>query len=443
MTRLPAAQLLILLALLVSACLPDESAKPQGDEGDSADTSRTSDTADTSRGADTGDSAETGDTDTGSVPTVDCSRPRDVAESWTITGPSAEADAEALCAGGAVALRGSVEVYETELTDLTSLGCICSVRYDVLVHDNAGLTSLDGLQTLTDDVWSLEISANAVTSLDPLDGVTATHEARISGEPDLTSLAGLHVSSWLNMGLVINDCDSLVDLEGIEGLDRVGSYVIVADNDALASLAGLGELTDTDFLTLRGNASLRDLRGIGAMRLLYNLNVRGTSLESLAGLESLEEIGLIQIIDDASLTSLDALAPTTLWNLNLQNSALRDLRGLDAVTELEILRIGNNPDLVDLSGLGAVESVNVEFTLNDNAVLEALAGLEAVSTIDTTLVLQSNALLEDVTALHGVESVSSAVFVQYNPSLSSADAQALVDAIGSIGGPTYVSDNGP
>jgi hypothetical protein len=48
-----------------------------------------------------------------------------------------------------------------------------------------------------------------------------------------------------------------------------------------------------------------------------------------------------------------------------------------------------------------------------------------------------------VTRLHGLDTVGGDVVITLNPALSSASAEALGDAIESVGGAVTISGNGP
>jgi hypothetical protein len=59
------------------------------------------------------------------------------------------------------------------------------------------------------------------------------------------------------------------------------------------------------------------------------------------------------------------------------------------------------------------------------------------------LVVQNNTALTDVSALETVDTVAVDLTITDNPTLATSDAEALRDAIGSIGGSVTISGNGP
>ena len=58
------------------------------------------------------------------------------------------------------------------------------------------------------------------------------------------------------------------------------------------------------------------------------------------------------------------------------------------------------------------------------------------------LVVDDNDVLTDVSALHSIEEVLDDLQITNNDALSTEDAEALWDAIGTVGGDVTIEDNG-
>ena len=95
-----------------------------------------------------------------------------------------------------------------------------------------------------------------------------------------------------------------------------------------------------------------------------------------------------------------------------------------------------------LTELSCLEEVHGGLTIYDTALL--VIELPALETVDGSLYLSDNTDLADITSLHGVLNVADNLTITDNAMLTDADAQALVDAIGSenIGGDVTIEGNG-
>ena len=193
------------------------------------------------------------------------------------------------------------------------------------------------------------------------------------------------------------------NLDGLAGLTAVGGYLIIRNNDALASLAGLGGLTSVGGgLTIGYNDALTDLTGLGG-------------LTSLGG----------HLFID-------------------YNEALTDLTGLGGVTSVGgPLFIEYNDTLTDLSGLGGIASVGGALIISTNAALTDLTGLGGITSVEA-LVIAFNDALTNLDALASVASVESDLIIEYNGVLGKCTV-GLYDLLtsGGVGGDVVVHDNAP
>lgn len=129
------------------------------------------------------------------------------------------------------------------LTDLESLRTVRSLG----LHNNTELTSLDGLDQLTDLPGRLDVVGNA--ALDSIAGLRNVRhvgdDVVLSGSP---ALAGIALSSLqrIDGDLTIADLDAVTDLAGLDQLTTVSGNIAIRDNAQLpeaviqAFLARLG-----------------------------------------------------------------------------------------------------------------------------------------------------------------------------------------------------------
>ena len=208
-------------------------------------------------------------------------------------------------------------------------------------------------------------------------------------------------------------CDGLVDLTGLDGLQR-GS-LILTDNAGLTSLEGAPIASQLEDLELERNPELR----------------------TFAGLPTLARAGL-RAIDLPMLESFAALSGVQLTRLELsQLPRPIDLRGLEGVLDtVASVTVTNNAELADLSALASLRDIEGDLHVSLNPRLLNLHGLEGVRS--GMIVITDNEALEELRALSGVETGS--VTIARNVSLPECEVDWLRERLAI---PILAADNGP
>jgi hypothetical protein len=248
------------------------------------------------------------------------------------------------------------------LTDISDLQALQHVKLVSIAHCDA-LTDLTGLTGIVEPGWSLHLGPNAgLSSLASLAGITGfSGSLVVGGSPKLADLGPLADILAPNMaGLSIIGLPLLSDLQGLEGVEALGSLEI-RDNAGLVDLSGLDGVTSvSDQVWLVGNAKLA----------------------SLDGLQALTEVGSMWIEDHPQLSSLD---------------------GLQALTQADELRLENNPKLASLAALQGLTSISGHLEIGycdaqGNDALIDLHGLENLTTLGGLSLYQNDAL-QSITAI--------------------------------------------
>ena len=88
--------------------------------------------------------------------------------------------------------------------------------------------------------------------------------------------------------LRIRGNSELQDLKGFENLTEITGMLFIGNNKKLATLDGMNNLTTVGKrLALYGNESLGSLEGLENLRTTADVDIQGTALRSLTGLEQL------------------------------------------------------------------------------------------------------------------------------------------------------------
>lgn len=142
------------------------------------------------------------------------------------------------------------------------------------------------------------------------------------GNYSITNLDSLIALKSIRGLLDIKWCMNLIDLNGLDSLRKIGSYLTMWGNGSLNNLSGLKSLSSIiDGLVIGYNEQLVNMEGLqsltnvgGGMEIIGN-----TSLTNLNGLDSLATIGgILGISTNANLIDISGIKnidPNSIWEL--------------------------------------------------------------------------------------------------------------------------------
>jgi hypothetical protein len=185
----------------------------------------------------------------------------------------------------------------------------------------------------------------------------------------------------------LGDTDTDVDTDTDTDTD------IDTDTDADTDTCDLGAW-EGDFIVV--NADSIDYELEGYTEVTGELLVDDTWLWDLDGLQCLQAVGALRIVDNSDLYclyGLDNLEQVDGRMLVVGNTGLEQLSGLGSLTTVGgELELGWNPQLVDLWGLDSLTSAGSLMVLG-NEELESLEALESLTAVEEDLLVMSNELL--------------------------------------------------
>lgn len=192
----------------------------------------------------------------------------------------------------------------------------------IFVQDNSRLIDISALGSLQkfEGLWligndSVEYLPK-LYNLEKFQQYTAT--TIIKDNPNLLSLVGLDSLKDFGRIDIVNN-DRLKDLRGMQNLRMdQGIWLDISSNDSLVNLdglQGLDSITESSTLEVHGNLYIRDNINLESLYGLDNLEyvdkdllIEGNvKLGSLSGLSKLQYVGKSLVIDDTSLESLSGL----------------------------------------------------------------------------------------------------------------------------------------
>lgn len=143
---------------------------------------------------------------------------------------------------GIIEIQGDMFINNSVvLTNLEGLDKLTSIQGAVRIQNNTGLISFEGLsnlKTIGGDYFYVSDSplCQNMEGLDALDSIAGI--VHIYDMPGLKNLSGMENVSYIGDRLSIFRCDSLLSLDGLNGLNEVGAFDI-SENPELTSVKAL------------------------------------------------------------------------------------------------------------------------------------------------------------------------------------------------------------
>lgn len=243
-------------------------------------------------------------------------------------------------------------------------------------------------------------------------------------EADITNLNGLSQLTGIEGNLVINYCNALPDLVGLDALNFVGGYVSIYLNNSLTTLTGLEGLTSVSSLTINTNPSLVSLTGLESLTSIEeNLSIQSNeSLTSFAALNALTSIGNNFTFSQnnlmtnfAGLESLNTVGGTLEIS---SNAALANFSGLSGITFVGgRLTVKNNSSLINMEGIGSLTTIEGVFDIKENASLISPNGFSSLIFIGSHLRIDGNSSLVNLSGLESLDTIAGSLSLFGNASL--------------------------
>lgn len=233
----------------------------------------------------------------------------------------------------------------------------------------------------------------------------------------------------------INDQEYLQRLNGVE---RLGSDLMLLDPDAVVDLEPLSNLVQVDGdLAIHHKSDLKTLEGlrrlthIGGSFDLYD----HPGLDSLDGLQNLSHIGNMLLLDALVCRDFKVFRNLThVGGIDIgDNHRVTSLDGFNNLTQLEgDLFIYGNVALTCLDGLQNMTKIGGKLVIGgnqDNPNLKTLSGLQALTHVNGNLVIKNNTTLCDLTPLDNLEYLGGDLLVTDNAALPLRDAQTFANRL--------------
>jgi len=224
------------------------------------------------------------------------------------------------------------------------------------------------------------------------------------------------------------------DLDALEGCREIEGSLNIKGTE-LESLHGLESLEAVgEDLLLKGNGNLKNLEGLNGLREV------GGGLIICSMFEGLDLLEDRRSPKNGNFASCPERIPDTVktvrWSVSLSSSQgnrqLESLDGLESLSSVESLRIDSNESLKDISGLKNLKTVRREMVISSNDSLGNMRGLDNIRSAGS-VEIGGNESLKDLDGLGRLEAVEWDLSINANRSLRNIDGlEKLTDLGGNL-----------
>ena len=251
-------------------------------------------------------------------------------------------------------------------------------------------------------------------------------ETTLSGGSDESSETGEDLGEICDgeepgADIIINTPDDLDQFLGIECIP--GRLLIDASppDDSIINLQGMETVKEIGILEIRYNLTIESLEGLNNVGRIGQLIVKGNQvLPNLKGLDSLTHLDSFLLIES--------------------NPAMTSLEGLEGISEAGTVDINSNPVLKDFAGLKNLVEVK-KLILIDNDTPTNLAGFDNLDTIDGDLEIEENDSMTTLDGLSVIQLVAGTIRIIDNTMLGTCKAREFIESIPDHQGAPVCNDN--
>ncbi|MDW3194229.1 MAG: hypothetical protein R8G66_17780 [Cytophagales bacterium] len=326
---------------------------------------------------------------------------------------------------GFIALGNASRVLETirirdnpKLTAINQFDNVVEIESGLFIWNNESLAEVEFSGLIRADIvgFSENPRWSDLTGFSNLQKVT---QFRLSNTI-LTSLEGLESLKEVDY-IYLQENHQITSIDQFSELTEVPIAVDFYDNKALASV-NFSNLRSTGFLRIH-NTWMKDLSGFPALERVQDVQL--TENDQLLDLEKLTDTSIEGWLwlSGSQITTLELVKDLDLsGGFGIQNSGITDLKGLEHMETIEEIYILDNRRLTSLDGLQNLSRIGDEISISRNPLLENLEGLNALARVDNHVRIYGCTSLKDYCALELLVADGVAVFAEieqnaYNPTL--------------------------
>lgn len=337
---------------------------------------------------------------------------------------------------GCTVIEGNVYISGDYINNLNGLNVLTGIGGNLKPYGGVSLQNLTGLENLTYINGYLSFDHSGLTNLNGLEGLTSIGGGLyfnaeyalqdITALANLTSIGGSLVIG--TQGTASGGGTTLINLEGLEGLDSIHGGLGITSNGLLTDISALGGL---DYIggniLIRFNSSLASCQSEGLCNYLLNPNGSVSIYNNAPGCNSVVDFGAMcnDTIPCLPYGNYIFIAQTDIDNFQNVFPGCTELEG-----HLTIAVCGPEGKGSPYSGSGST--------------ISNLDGLSVITSIGGELFIYYNDSLESLSGIDNIDENSiTALSIIHNQVLSICEVQSVCNYLVLSGSQVYINANAP
>ena len=304
-------------------------------------------------------------------------------------------------------ILGSVTLYGSDITDLSSLSSITTLSKDVSVF-YTNITNTQGLKSI-EKYRNISFSGNnTLESIELSDSITQCQTINIIDNSNLLKITGISLLDTLNGQFYVYNNKNLETIKVFEKLKYLDGQLFISGNNSLTQVDGFENISYVESLVLHSNVSMKTMIALHRLQEIKGyLQIGLHNVNSLNALKSLKRVGGTFLIGNCNaLTSLSGFDSLNYVGKDFQihsNQNLQEINSFNALSSAnERLTIHANGKLERINGFKNLMNIK-QIGINGNFSLERLDGFDNLQTIEDSLVIIHNRKIHDLSGFDKLE----------------------------------------
>ncbi len=193
-------------------------------------------------------------------------------------------------------VTGSVNIQNTQLTEMTGFGCLTSIGGDINVSGNLQLETLTAFDALASLLGEIVISGNDdLTRIPEFDALTTlSGDLIIDSNNELASINGFASLASIQGDLQIVSNAALTDFSGFAVLSSVQGELAILSNNSITNLSGFDALISAGDVTIGSNPAVLTISALTSLNAISNdlTILNNSSLTEISGFDLLTSEGV-------------------------------------------------------------------------------------------------------------------------------------------------------
>ncbi|MDG1064236.1 MAG: T9SS type A sorting domain-containing protein [Flavobacteriaceae bacterium] len=232
--------------------------------------------------------------------------------------------------------------------------------------------------------------------------------------------------------LIIEESMGLIEnLAGLAPLTYIREFKVRATH--IVNFEGLEDLETIEYLEVINNSDLINFAGLESVSRVDILIVSyNPSLTALTGFNGLSEADVLNLFDNGALSNIQSLAGLqSLASLSIAGNQIQSLEGLENITAISEQIFIANEQVATLNALSSLTNFTGSLYFWNNSQLNDFTAFEGVTQLENLLVVACDQV-QNLAGFGALETIENVFRFGFNPQLNSLAVFDHLQSVGSL-----------